>query len=122
MPDTLDFDRSTILGDEPIGSDGPSVLVAYVTRHGSTQGIAERIAAVMVDAGLRVRLRSADEDLAAGAYDAVVFPASSMGKDLAPRVAARLGVGYAAECTGLEMDGDAVVAVRPPVRVGSPSW
>lgn len=46
-------------------------------------------------------------------YTAVVFPASAMGKDLAPRVGARLGVGYAGECTALEIDGDAVVATRP---------
>jgi electron transfer flavoprotein alpha subunit len=48
-----------------------------------------------------------------GGYDAVVFPASAMGKDLAPRLAARLGVGYAAECTGLEVENGSVVAVRP---------
>ena len=72
MSDTLHADRPSVAGDRT-GSDGPSVLVAYVTRYGSTKGIAERIAAVMRDAGVRVRLRSADEDLAAGAYDAVVF-------------------------------------------------
>ncbi|HEX6911706.1 MAG TPA: electron transfer flavoprotein subunit alpha/FixB family protein [Longimicrobium sp.] len=45
--------------------------------------------------------------------DAAVFPASSLGKDLAPRVAARLGVGYAADCTGLEVQDGTVVATRP---------
>jgi len=45
--------------------------------------------------------------------DAAVFPASSLGKDLAPRVAARLGVGYAADCTGLEVQDGVVVATRP---------
>jgi electron transfer flavoprotein alpha subunit len=44
---------------------------------------------------------------------AAVFAATSMGKDLAPRVAARLGVGYANECTALEVEGGEVVAVRP---------
>jgi electron transfer flavoprotein alpha subunit len=44
---------------------------------------------------------------------AAVFPATSMGKDLAPRVAARLGVGYASECTGLEVEEGRVVALRP---------
>ncbi len=43
----------------------------------------------------------------------VIFPASSMGKDLAPRVAARLGVDYAAECTALEVEGGTLAAVRP---------
>ncbi|HEX6039144.1 electron transfer flavoprotein subunit alpha/FixB family protein [Longimicrobium sp.] len=45
--------------------------------------------------------------------DAALFPASSLGKDLAPRVAARLGVGYASDCTGLEVQGGTVVATRP---------
>ncbi len=42
-----------------------------------------------------------------------IFAASAMGKDLAPRVAARLGVGYAAECTSLTVDGGKLVASRP---------
>ena len=45
--------------------------------------------------------------------DAVLFPASALGKDLAPRVAARLGVGYASDCTGLEVKDGRVVATRP---------
>jgi len=73
MPDTLHANRSSNVDDDPIRSHGPSVLVAYATHYGSTKGIAERIAAVMRDAGLRVSLRSADPDLAAGAYHAVVF-------------------------------------------------
>ena len=45
--------------------------------------------------------------------DAALFPASSMGRDLAPRVAARLGVGYASDCIALEVEGGQVVATRP---------
>lgn len=45
--------------------------------------------------------------------DAAVFAASALGKDLAPRVAARLGAGYAADCTGLEVQDGTVVATRP---------
>ncbi len=43
----------------------------------------------------------------------VLFSASSMGKDLAPRVAARLGVGLASDCTALIVDGGKLVARRP---------
>jgi len=43
----------------------------------------------------------------------VLFPASSMGRDLAPRVAARLGVGLAADCTALAVDGGRLIATRP---------
>ena len=43
----------------------------------------------------------------------VLFPASAMGKDLAPRVAARLGVGLASDCTGLSAEGGKLIATRP---------
>jgi electron transfer flavoprotein alpha subunit len=42
-----------------------------------------------------------------------IFPGSAMGKDLAPRVAARLGVGYAADCVGLDVEGGKLIASRP---------
>lgn len=42
-----------------------------------------------------------------------LFPGSAMGKDLAPRVAARLGVGYAADCVGLDVEGGKLIASRP---------
>ena len=48
-----------------------------------------------------------------GGYSAVIFAASATGKDLAPRVAAKLGVGLAADCTDLAADGGAIVATRP---------
>jgi electron transfer flavoprotein alpha subunit len=49
----------------------------------------------------------------AGGYGAVVFGASAMGKDLAPRVAAKLGVALAADVTDVAVDGGAVIAIRP---------
>jgi electron transfer flavoprotein alpha subunit len=49
----------------------------------------------------------------AGAYGAVVIPATILGKDLAPRVAALLDVPLASDVTGLEVEGGAVRAVRP---------
>src|SRR5206468_8767797 len=45
--------------------------------------------------------------------DAALFPATAQGRDLAPRVAARLGVGYASDVTALEVEGGKVVATRP---------
>lgn len=48
-----------------------------------------------------------------GDYDAVLFPATSLGKDLAPRVAARLDVPLASDVTGLGVDGGSVSARRP---------
>jgi electron transfer flavoprotein alpha subunit len=49
----------------------------------------------------------------AGGYAAVVFAASATGKDLAPRVAAKLGVGLAADVTEVAAQGGAIVATRP---------
>ena len=48
-----------------------------------------------------------------GEYSVAVFPASALGKDLAPRVAARLGVGYAGECTDLRIEDGKLIAIRP---------
>ena len=48
-----------------------------------------------------------------GGYRAVLFAASATGKDLAPRVAAKLGVGVAADITDLAALGDAITVTRP---------
>ena len=47
------------------------------------------------------------------APDAVFFAGTAMGRDLAPRVAAKLGVGALADVVALERDGDQLVARRP---------
>ena len=43
----------------------------------------------------------------------LLFPASQMGKDLAPRVAVRLSAGVAADCIALRTEGGEIVATRP---------
>jgi len=48
-----------------------------------------------------------------GGYRAIVFAASATGKDLAPRVAAKLGVAVAADLTDLAGDGVGMVITRP---------
>ena len=48
-----------------------------------------------------------------GGYGAVVFAATASGRDLAPRVAAKLGVAVAADVTDLAVEGDTIVATRP---------
>jgi electron transfer flavoprotein alpha subunit len=45
--------------------------------------------------------------------EVAIFPGSALGKDLAPRVAARLDVGYAGDCTALEVQDGEVIATRP---------
>ena len=53
------------------------------------------------------------EQVRAGDYDAVVFPASTLGKDLAPRVAALLDVPLATDVTELEVADGTLSIVRP---------
>jgi len=53
------------------------------------------------------------ETVRAGAYAAVVFPATTLGKDLAPRVAALLDVPLAADVTGAEIEDGKVIVERP---------
>ena len=48
-----------------------------------------------------------------GGYAVVIFPATSQGKDLAPRVAALLDVPLASDVTEISGSGDTVTAVRP---------
>jgi electron transfer flavoprotein alpha subunit len=48
-----------------------------------------------------------------GEYRTIVFGASATGKDLGPRVAAKLGVSVAADITDLATDGGAIVVTRP---------
>lgn len=48
-----------------------------------------------------------------GGYSAVLFAATAQGKDLAPRVAALLGVPLASDVTSLEVEGSKVVLRRP---------
>ena len=43
----------------------------------------------------------------------ILTGATAMGKDLAPRLAARLGVGVASDCTALEIEDGRLVATRP---------
>lgn len=45
--------------------------------------------------------------------DVILLPASEMGKDVAPRVAAKLDAGVAAGCTALKVENGVITATRP---------
>ncbi|HDN79244.1 MAG TPA: electron transfer flavoprotein subunit alpha/FixB family protein, partial [Chloroflexi bacterium] len=50
---------------------------------------------------------------------AVVFlGATTQGRDLAPRLAARLGVGLASDCTSFDVDGDGKLLITRPIYAG----
>jgi len=46
-------------------------------------------------------------------FDTILFAASSMGKDLAPRVSAKLDAGLAVDCVELNVEGADIIAARP---------
>lgn len=66
---------------------------------------AEALAAIAAD-----RIRS-------GEYRVAIFSTSAQGRDLIPRVAAKLGAGVVTDATAVELDGDAVV-VKHPINIG----
>lgn len=45
--------------------------------------------------------------------DVILVGHTAMGRDLAPRVAARLGLGLISDCTGVEVNGEEIVFIRP---------
>jgi electron transfer flavoprotein alpha subunit len=85
---------------EALGRYGADVVVAV--EHAELGGYNPEVFAASVA-----------ERLKSGGYRAAVFPASAQGRDLAPRVAARLGVSLASDVTDFELQGDSVVARHP---------
>lgn len=57
------------------------------------------------------------ERIKSGGYRAAIFSTSAQGRDLAPRVAAKLGVGLVTDVTGLELKGDTLI-VKHPINIG----
>ncbi|HEY8073826.1 MAG TPA: electron transfer flavoprotein subunit alpha/FixB family protein [Labilithrix sp.] len=53
------------------------------------------------------------ETAKSGNHDVVAVAASAFGKDIAPRVAAKLGAGYAPDISGVKADGGKLVFRRP---------
>ena len=77
--------------DTIVTVEGPS-LAAY-----SSDGYAQSIADAVKAKGASILLAAA----------------TSVGKDVAPRVAARLGAGYSADVTGLSLEGGKLKSLRP---------
>ncbi len=57
------------------------------------------------------------ERIKSGGYRAAVFSTSAQGRDLAPRVAARLGVSLVTDVLSFEVEGE-VIVVRHPINIG----
>jgi len=61
--------------------------------------------------------RIASDKVGSGGYRVAIFATSAQGRDLAPRVAARLGVGIVTDVTGVELNGD-TLTVKHPMNIG----
>ncbi|MDQ6887608.1 MAG: electron transfer flavoprotein subunit alpha/FixB family protein [Gemmatimonadota bacterium] len=99
-----------------VGSAGIAALAPRLAAHGADVVIVVEHAAFALynpEAATAV----AAERATTGTYRAVLFSASAQGRDLAPRVAARLGVPLASDVVGIESAGDPLV-VRHPVYAG----
>jgi len=59
----------------------------------------------------------AAEKIKSGGYRGAIFSTSAEGRDLAPRVAANLGVSLVTDVTGMELTSDALV-VKHPMNIG----
>ncbi|HEU4878769.1 MAG TPA: electron transfer flavoprotein subunit alpha/FixB family protein [Gemmatimonadaceae bacterium] len=59
----------------------------------------------------------AAERIKSGGYRAAIFATSAEGRDLAPRVAAKLGAGIVTDATGVELTGD-TLTVKHPMNIG----
>ena len=99
-----------------VGAPGVESHAAALGQHGAD------VVVVVADAALssyspEVAAATAAARVGAGDYRAAVFSASAQGSDLAPRVAAKLGVPLASDAVAVEVAGDAV-SVRHAVNTG----
>jgi electron transfer flavoprotein alpha subunit len=95
-----------------IGEPGLAAKAAELGRYGADQVTVVEHAA-LERYSPEVAAATAAERIRAGGYRAAFFSASAEGRDLAPRVAARLGVSLASDVTGFELKGDALTATHP---------
>jgi len=95
-----------------VGTAGVGSLAAELGKHGADVVVVvehaafDRYNAESFAATAAARIKS-------GGYRAAVFAASAQGKDLAPRVAAKLGVSMAADAMAFTVEGDAIVVRHP---------
>src|ERR1700682_4843468 len=64
-----------------------------------------------------VATATAADRIKSGGYRAAIFSTSAQGRDLAPRVAARLGARVVTDVLSFDLEGDTVV-VRHPINIG----
>ena len=95
-----------------IGGPGVSEAAAGLAEHGADQiFVAEDDSLLQYSPDAAVR--TVEQLHRQHDYAAILFPASAQGKDLAPRVAARLGRALATDATAITVEDGAFVVERP---------
>jgi electron transfer flavoprotein alpha subunit len=99
-----------------VGAQGVAAKADQLGRHGAD------VVAVCEHAGFTQYNPEATAALCAeriksGGYRGAVFGTSAQGRDLAPRVAAKLGVGLVTDVVAVELSGDTVI-VKHPMNIG----
>src|SRR6202162_2044993 len=99
-----------------LGPPGIAAKAAKVGQYGADAVV------VVEHAGLanyspEVATATAADRIKSGGYRAAVFSTSAQGRDLAPRVAARLGGSVVTDVLSFEIEGDAIVAPHP-INIG----
>ena len=95
-----------------IGAPGVSARAADLGRYGADVVVVVEHAA-LERYSPEVYAATAAERIKSRGYRAAFFPASAEGRDLSPRVAAKLGAGLASDVTSFDVTGDAIIAKHP---------
>ena len=99
-----------------LGPPGIAAKASQIGQYGAD------VVIVVEHAGLanyspEVTMATAADRLKSGGYRAAMFSTTAQGRDLAPRVAARLGVSIVTDVLSFEIEGDSIV-VRHPMNIG----
>jgi electron transfer flavoprotein alpha subunit len=99
-----------------VGPPGIAAKASQLGQYGADVVIAVEHAA-LANYNPEVATATAANRIKSGGYRAAIFSTSAQGRDLAPRVAARLGVSAVTDVLSFELEGDTVV-VRHPINIG----
>jgi electron transfer flavoprotein alpha subunit len=99
-----------------MGPPGIAAKASQLGQHGADVIIAVEHAG-LANYSPEAATATAAERIKAGGYRVAIFSTSAQGRDLAPRVAARLGVSVVTDVIAFELEGDTIV-VRHPINIG----
>jgi electron transfer flavoprotein alpha subunit len=99
-----------------LGPPGIAAKATQIAQYGADSVIVVENAALS-NYNPEVATATAADRIKSGGYRVAIFSTSAQGRDLAPRVAARLGVSIVTDVLSFETEGDAIV-VKHPMNIG----